>query len=150
MYFLVLFNRDKVAIRTASLMCKIWVSSLRVQLVINDACLRRCRMTTLKWNSKHVTCKWYSADKWKCFKPIKCQCCPHIEASQLICTANQLTGFYMRAALALNGLTLCFEGRGRVAFFLIQYYWRLKLKIMVVASKRHWWLLKKLQSRFQR
>ena len=25
--------------------------------------------------------------------PIKCHCCPHIETSQLICTANQLTGF---------------------------------------------------------
>ena len=35
---------------------------------------------------------------------IKCQCCPHIETSQLICTANQLTGFYIRATLALNGL----------------------------------------------
>ena len=30
--------------------------------------------------------------------------CPHIEPSQLICTANQLTGFYMRATLAFNGL----------------------------------------------
>ena len=29
-------------------------------------------------------------------KPIKCQYCPHIETSQLICKANQLTGFYMR------------------------------------------------------
>ena len=28
-----------------------------------------------------------------------------IETSQLICTANQLTGFYMRATLALNGLS---------------------------------------------
>ena len=37
-------------------------------------------------------------------KPIKCQCCPHIETSQLICKANQLTGFYMRATLAFNGL----------------------------------------------
>ena len=34
------------------------------------------------------------------------QCCPHIETSQLIFTANQLTGFYMRATLALNGLKL--------------------------------------------
>ena len=25
---------------------------------------------------------------------IICQCCPHLETSQLICTANQLTGFY--------------------------------------------------------
>ena len=36
--------------------------------------------------------------------PIKCQCCPHIETSQLICTANQLNGFYMWATLAFNGL----------------------------------------------
>ena len=34
----------------------------------------------------------------------KCQCCPHPETSQLICTANQLTGFYMRVTLTLNGL----------------------------------------------
>ena len=31
------------------------------------------------------------------------QCCPHMETSQLICTANQLTDFYMRATLAING-----------------------------------------------
>ena len=30
----------------------------------------------------------------------KCQCCPHIETSQLICFANQLTGFYMALTLA--------------------------------------------------
>ena len=29
---------------------------------------------------------------------------PHIETSQLICCANQGTGFYMRATLAFNGL----------------------------------------------
>ena len=29
---------------------------------------------------------------------------PHIETSQLICTENQLTSFYMRATLALKGL----------------------------------------------
>ena len=33
-----------------------------------------------------------------------CQCCPHIRTSPLIFTANQLTGFYMRATLAFNGL----------------------------------------------
>ena len=40
---------------------------------------------------------------------IKCQCCPHIETSQLICCANKLTGFYMRLTLALNWLmfSLC-------------------------------------------
>ena len=36
-------------------------------------------------------------------KPIKCQCRPYIETSQLICTANQLTGVYMRATPAFNG-----------------------------------------------
>ena len=36
-------------------------------------------------------------------KHIKCQCCPQIETSQLICRENQLTGFYMRATLALIG-----------------------------------------------
>ena len=38
--------------------------------------------------------------------PITCQCCPHIENGKLICCANQLTGFYMRATVALNGLNL--------------------------------------------
>ena len=37
-------------------------------------------------------------------EPIKCQCCSHIETSQLTCYANQSTGFYMRAILAFNGL----------------------------------------------
>ena len=36
--------------------------------------------------------------------PIKCQCYPHIETSQLICCENQLTGYYMRATLVVNGL----------------------------------------------
>ena len=34
------------------------------------------------------------------FQPNKCQHCSHIETS----TANQLTGFFMRATLAFNGL----------------------------------------------
>ena len=38
--------------------------------------------------------------------PIKCQCCPHVETSQLICTADQFTGFYIRATLAFNGLAM--------------------------------------------
>ena len=37
----------------------------------------------------------------------KCQCCPCIETSQLICCANQLTGFYMRAKLAFNACSPC-------------------------------------------
>ena len=39
------------------------------------------------------------------FNPLNTSVCPHIETSQLICRANQLTGFYMRATLAFNGLT---------------------------------------------
>ena len=35
---------------------------------------------------------------------IKCHCFPHIETSELICCANQLTGLYMTATLTLNGL----------------------------------------------
>ena len=35
---------------------------------------------------------------------VKYRCCPHKETSQLISSANQLTGFYVRAALAFNGL----------------------------------------------
>ena len=34
----------------------------------------------------------------------KCLCCPNVETSQLIYTANQLTSFYMRVTLAFNGL----------------------------------------------
>ena len=37
-------------------------------------------------------------------KPITFQCCTDMETSQLICTASQLTGFYVGATLALNGL----------------------------------------------
>ena len=37
--------------------------------------------------------------------PIIDQCSHHIETSQLICTANQLTGYYMMGALMVNGLT---------------------------------------------
>ena len=35
---------------------------------------------------------------------IKRQSCHHIETSQLICSANQMTGFYMMATLAFNEL----------------------------------------------
>ena len=35
-----------------------------------------------------------------------CQCGPHIETSQLIRCANQLTGFYMRVTLTFTGLSI--------------------------------------------
>ena len=34
---------------------------------------------------------------------MNCQGCPLIKTSQLICTVNQWTGFYMTATLAVNG-----------------------------------------------
>ena len=52
-------------------------------------------------------------------------CCPHIETSQLICTANQLTGFYMRATLALNELThlyLKFKTSAHAQILITCYY----------------------------
>ena len=39
-----------------------------------------------------------NSDIDKLDKPIKCQCCPHIE------TSHQLTGFYMGATLVLDVL----------------------------------------------
>ena len=46
----------------------------------------------------------FSLERYVFVEPIKCQCCPHIETSQLICCAHQLTGFYMRETLTFNGL----------------------------------------------
>ena len=40
-------------------------------------------------------------EKGSYFNPLSGQCCPHIENNSI---ANQLTGFYMRTTLALNGL----------------------------------------------
>ena len=49
---------------------------------------------------------WESNGSDKLYCPINCECCPHIETSQMIFCANQLTGFYMRATLAINGLNI--------------------------------------------
>ena len=46
--------------------------------------------------------KWEYGQKW--VNPFYCQCCLHIETSQLLCCANQLTGFYRKATVAINGL----------------------------------------------
>ena len=49
-------------------------------------------------------------------KVIECQCCPRTETSQLICCANHLTGFYMRATLAFNGLKHLYLNNCRLSF----------------------------------
>ena len=46
--------------------------------------------------------KWEYGQKW--VNPFYCQCCLHIETNQLLCCANQLTGFYRKATVAINGL----------------------------------------------
>ena len=40
------------------------------------------------------------------FKPFNDPCSNHVETSQLICSANQLTGFYMIGTLVVKGLKL--------------------------------------------
>ena len=40
------------------------------------------------------------------FQLIKRQSCHHVETNQLICIANQLPGFYMKATFAFNELML--------------------------------------------
>ena len=37
---------------------------------------------------------------------MKCKSCYHIETSKLICSANQLAGFYMMATTAFNDLII--------------------------------------------
>ena len=49
---------------------------------------------------------------WRYFFPVsilKRQSCHHMETSQLICSANQLTDFYMMATLKLNELRSLFS-----------------------------------------
>ena len=43
------------------------------------------------------------------FKPISGQYYTHIETSQLICSANQLTGFYERVTLSWCGLKIVWQ-----------------------------------------
>ena len=52
----------------------------------------------------------------ECSLNLNCQYCPHIETSQLIFCANQLTGFYMRVTLATNGLNRIFTRKCKTAF----------------------------------
>ena len=46
----------------------------------------------------------------------------HMETSQLICIANQLTGFYMMGTLVVNGLMWYFELIQIKMFALFSYY----------------------------
>ena len=73
-----------------------------------------------------ISGKYLRMTQWnspRAFWPNKCHCCPHIETSQLICCANQLTGFYMRATLVLNRLITWFfrEHCEQVVFEFLHY-----------------------------
>ena len=50
------------------------------------------------------------------FQPIKCQSDHHIETSQLICRAKQLTGLCMLATLAFNELIKLIGNRSVISF----------------------------------
>ena len=76
---------------------------------------------------------------------------PHIETSQLSYTANQLTGFYMRATLALNGLSKDFWVISHVPFksyrFFARFPWSCKFNKSILylnsnlyRKKRHLWI----------
>ena len=68
-----------------------------------ETCKERCKLChinqTGQTRRRKETCI-------KFINPLNASVDPHIETSQLICTANQLTGFYMRATLACNGLSM--------------------------------------------
>ena len=51
------------------------------------------------------------------YLPIKCRWCPHIETNQLICTAKYMTGFYMRATLAFDGLNCVSAKMAKATFY---------------------------------
>ena len=47
-------------------------------------------------------CQWKDAKRW----PITEQCCPHVETSQMICSANHFTGLYLRRSPAVDELII--------------------------------------------
>ena len=60
--------------------------------------------TMLEKNKANKIEKKQEIRKLQCHKPFNDQCSYHIETSQLICRANQLTGFYMMGTLVVEGL----------------------------------------------
>ena len=66
-----------------------------------------------------VNMVWYPGKFIKrYFNSTKCQICFHIETSQPTCSADQLTGFYIRKTFAFNKLrTLIIKDRGSLKIF---------------------------------
>ena len=73
-------------------------------------CKKGALKNLAKFTEKHlINLSLIKRLKHKCFPVVFakfCQCCPQIETSQLICFANQWTGFYMRATLAFIALSI--------------------------------------------
>ena len=46
--------------------------------------------------------QWKDAKRW----PLTEQCFPHVETSQMICSANHFTGFYLRRSQVVDELTI--------------------------------------------
>ena len=86
------------------LICLFWTHVGRLNLILRDL---QSRAYFLYWRVIRFL-----------VSPIKCQCCRHVETSQLISAANQLAGFYMRETLAFNGLIF-----SRVSLPYTKWYW---------------------------
>ena len=71
------------------------------------------------------------------FNSTKCQICFHIETSQPTCSADQLTGFYIRKTFAFNKLrTLIIKDRSSLTIFkkILETSWKLVHLIQEIAN----------------
>ena len=67
----------------------------------------RCQVTSMLSVAKWWAVTWMIKIYILHLKHFNDQCSHHIETSQLICSANQLIGFYMMGTLAVKGFKLC-------------------------------------------
>ena len=61
---------------------------------------------------------WPARSWYFSINPVKCQGCPYIEISQLICCANQWTGIHMRSCLSVfdHFVGLALKGLNKIDF----------------------------------
>ena len=96
---------NKESGNTKDQMEKIKVKNKNIRIILSEVLLNSAFIIhqILNWKVAYGVLVLDSLLK---YQPIKCQCCLHIETSQLICTSNQLTGFYIRLSLAFTGLII--------------------------------------------
>ena len=70
----------------------------RPRRFLNVSCTFILRPVSAGWSIQRVS-------SFRDLYPFNDLCSHHIETSQLICSANQLTGFYMMGILVVNGST---------------------------------------------